>query len=117
MKMNCKYANDTWLVDDEDASLFEGIPIYVTRTKYTNYIALRIYGDNGRAIKAHRLIMGDPPGLVVHHINGNGLDNRKSNLMAITPKEHVRIHWEKRKLIAAEQSRKAAIKPKKEKTK
>lgn len=29
---------------------------------------------------------------IIHHINGNHLDNRKENRMIVTPKEHAIIH-------------------------
>lgn len=38
----------------------------------------------------HRIITGCPQGLVVDHINHNGLDNRKSNLRICTIKENAR---------------------------
>lgn len=33
-----------------------------------------------------------PEGKIIHHINGNKLDNRPKNLIAVTPQEHYKIH-------------------------
>jgi hypothetical protein len=35
---------------------------------------------NGQRVSMHRLLTGAEPGDVVHHKNGNGLDNRRCNL-------------------------------------
>ena len=42
----------------------------------------------GRAIWMHRQIMKPPKGMVVDHINGNGLDNRRCNLRICTQLEN-----------------------------
>lgn len=67
------------------------------------WYAHRQYGDvfyagrslpvgNGKfaTLHMHRLIMAAPKGLVVDHINHNGLDNRRSNLRLCTNLENVR---------------------------
>lgn len=38
----------------------------------------------GERISMHRFLMTPPEGMVVHHKNNNGLDNRRSNLEVVT---------------------------------
>jgi hypothetical protein len=43
---------------------------------------------NRRNISMHRLIMNPPAGMVVDHIDHNGLNNKRSNLRICTPRQN-----------------------------
>lgn len=53
---------------------------------------------DGRYVREHRLVMEQKLGRKltrdehVHHLNGNGLDNRPENLIVISNAEHQKIH-------------------------
>lgn len=49
-----------------------------------------IYVKNGKNEYLHRIVMGNPDGLVIDHIYHNTLDNRKSQLRAISRGENIR---------------------------
>ena len=46
--------------------------------------------EHGASLRMHREIMQPPKGMVVHHINGNGLDNRRANLRVCTQADNIR---------------------------
>ena len=52
------------------------------------------YGEKRKRTRTgiHRLILGTPPHLVCHHINGDVLDNTRENLLECTQAEHVTLH-------------------------
>lgn len=62
------------IVDDE---LFEDINKYL-------WCFNGLYASRGNNIYMHRVIMSAPKGVLVDHINGNGLDNRRENLRLCT---------------------------------
>lgn len=47
-----------------------------------------VRGHRGNRMSMHRQIMKPPKGMVVDHINGNGLDNRRCNLRICTQLEN-----------------------------
>lgn len=91
------------LVDDEDyewlsqwrwiAHVQRGHIWYANRRRWKH----EVY-DGGVILGMHRAIMNAPVGMQVDHINGDGLDNRKSNLRLCTSLEN---HFNLRKIKPA----------------
>ena len=79
------------LIDEEDYGRIENINWRILNNKGKLYVKKgsrkgRVYKD----IFLHRVIMNAPKGTMVDHINGNTLDNRKSNLRFCTIAENSR---------------------------
>ncbi len=56
------------------------------------------YAISSTGIRMSRLIMGDPPDLIVDHIDGDRLDNRRSNLrMATVQQNAANCHRQRKK--------------------
>ena len=73
-----------FFIDDED------YPIVLQHTwhcSHYGYIATR---HNGSILFLHRLIMNTPNEIKTDHINGNKLDNQKSNLRVCTTAQNSR---------------------------
>lgn len=75
------------LVDEDDIHIIEGLNI-----KHRGRYAVVFYrsGENKKPEYLHRIITSCPPGLVVDHINGDGLDNRRANLRVCSYAENLR---------------------------
>ncbi|MFA5554388.1 MAG: AP2 domain-containing protein [Phycisphaerae bacterium] len=77
-------------VDPEDYEKLSKHNWNLMKFKNTQY-AVRI--DKGFAIiHMHREIMQPPKGMVVHHINNDGRDNRKQNLRIVTYKQNAVVN-------------------------
>ncbi len=72
-------------VDDEDFEFLSQWKWLARKCRNTFYAARYLPRDRGRrAIHMHRVINKTPDDMITDHINGNGLDNRKSNLRNAT---------------------------------
>jgi hypothetical protein len=72
------------MVDAEDYEWLNHYRWHANPSKPNGTIyAARCVGH--RSVLMHRMIMNPPPGMVVDHINGNGLDNRRCNLRIVPP--------------------------------
>lgn len=75
------------ILDDEDAHLVEGAKLHLVRfrSRFANspgHVAVRRNGP--KWVYLHRLIVGTLPGMVTDHIDGDTLNNRRSNLRGCT---------------------------------
>ncbi|MDD5011509.1 MAG: HNH endonuclease [Phycisphaerae bacterium] len=70
------------LVDPEDYQSLSACHWRLRESKRGQFYAAAI--ENGQIVCMHRIIMDAPVGMVVHHKDGNGLNNTKSNLEVIT---------------------------------
>lgn len=52
---------------------------------------------SGRSVRLHKFIYKANNGYHVHHRDGDPLNNRRSNLVAVSPREHARLDSERRR--------------------
>lgn len=76
------------MIDDEDLEAVSRHKWHMVDTKGNNheYARTSIKQPDGRLrkVRLHRFLMQPPSDMVIDHINGNGLDNRRSNLRICT---------------------------------
>lgn len=86
-----KYPNQVAVVDDEDYDRINASKWFAAGDGYNLY-AVRTKWDAGkyRKVRMHVAIMEPPPGMEVDHIDGNGLNNCRSNLRVCTHAENMR---------------------------
>jgi len=79
------------IVDDEDYEALVRFKWHAIRRRGL-FHAVRSEQVNGKkhSIYMHRFLLGEPPGQEVDHENGDGLDNRRTNLRACTKRQNAR---------------------------
>ncbi len=80
------------VVDDVDFELFGGLRWYATSPASGPYAARAEMRDGEKVgtIFLHRLILAPPPGKIVDHVDGDTLNDRRSNLRACSHGENMR---------------------------
>src|SRR5687768_5004475 len=81
------------LIDPEDAPLVNQYPWQNYASRRTRYAFARTVKTGNKRVSMHRLIMAAKAGQIVDHVNGNGLDNRRSNLRFCNPRQNA---WNRR---------------------
>ena len=76
--------NRVAVIDVEDFNKISRHHWYENKGPRTSYARTTLKGVNRKGILMHRFILNAPKGMEVDHINGNGLDNRRSNLRLCT---------------------------------
>lgn len=77
------------IVDDDDLDAVNNAGRWYAVRKESGFYACRAFGKNDRTY-LHRWLLSPAPGLVVDHINGNTLDNRRENLRAVSQANNIR---------------------------
>jgi hypothetical protein len=81
----CRFA----IVDADDYEHLAKYKWYCEQDGNTFY-TFRREGRKRKRVSMHRQILHAPKGLLVDHIDGNGLNNRKSNLRLCSPAQNAR---------------------------
>lgn len=78
------------LVDDEDYDRVSRHKWCIDKRGHTSYAILSSKHKGGHATRRmHSYIIGDIEGMMIDHINSNGLDNRKVNLRHCTRSQNM----------------------------
>ncbi|MFN7608169.1 MAG: HNH endonuclease [Ralstonia sp.] len=78
------------VIDAVDIPLVAGFGWFAIVNGRTVYAARNVSLASGkrRMMGMHRMLMGDPTGVQIDHRDGNGLNNRKTNIRIATPAQN-----------------------------
>ena len=77
------------VIDAADVPLVSGFTWYAHKNRNVVYVVRADRsGPKQRTVSMHRTIAGEPAGLDVDHIDGDGLNNRRSNLRLATKSQN-----------------------------
>jgi len=77
------------LIDEDLQPYLSRFRWFLLKSAHNKYVATRrIRNGKAHTVRLHRLITRAPASMKVHHINHNPLDNRRSNLLLVTEREH-----------------------------
>ena len=77
------------IIDARDVAFVAGATWSVLQSNRTAYARRTIkLGDKQKTVLLHRVVIGAEPEQHVDHINGNGLDCRRSNLRIVTQQQN-----------------------------
>ena len=84
------------LVDDEDYPRIAKLSLHEIKAKGNSTAYARAYISKTKRLLVHRLILNATSKDTIDHINGNGLDNRRSNLRFCAQSENCHKKNDKR---------------------
>ena len=102
------------LVDDADFNFLNQFKWYAAKDRNTFYAIRSNYSNGKHTILMHHLIVGKPPkGMTTDHLDGNGLNNQRSNLKIKTNRQNQQNRKEHRdgKLPGTKFDKRAKNKP------
>jgi hypothetical protein len=77
------------IIDAADLHLVDGWNWAAKVRPWTTYAGRTAYDGNAKTdVKLHRIILGASGAQIVDHKNGNGLDNRRTNLRIVTASQN-----------------------------
>ena len=82
----------TTIIDDEDFGRVSKLTWHAAGDGKSLFHAVNSYRENGvnKSVSLHRFLFDSPSEFYVEHINGNSLDNRKTNLKLVAKNQYLK---------------------------